>query len=292
MEAQITVKVAEEILAGRIAYALVDTGDLDLLRHHVDDQVGGDAVALVVPPLEEVAVVEIGDAHGAVVVVYLVALGVDLELADQVAQLAETAGGQHVGRGVVEHGYLVEAYLGHVLGEVAVLDREQAGIVTGAEHAPADDRADDGHKRAQADYIKRYRRLLPCGGDVLLHRAAAEAAEDELRGAPDQRYENDENIQVAGVYVQRGELEVEVQQGKHYGDHKAYHRGLAFGQGAPRLLGLASVLLRRGPAVFAAVTVLVKAAEVAKVKFHRVFVLQRYFETPARESPCASANWV
>ena len=97
VEAQVAVQVTEEIFAGRVAYALVYAGDLDLLRHHVDDEVGGDACALVVPPLEHVAVVEVGDAHGAVVVVYLIALGVDFELADEVAQFAETAGGQHVG---------------------------------------------------------------------------------------------------------------------------------------------------------------------------------------------------
>ena len=129
MEAQVAVEVAEEVLAGRVAYAVLDTGDLDLLRHHVYDEVGGDAVLLVIPPLEDVAVVEVGYAHGTAVVVYLVALGVDLELADEVAQLAEAAGGEDVGRGVVEHGYLVEAYLRDVGREVALLYGQQLGVV-------------------------------------------------------------------------------------------------------------------------------------------------------------------
>ena len=221
-------------------------------------------------------------------VVYLVALGVDLELADEVAQLAEAAGGQDVGRGVVEHGYLVETYFRHVLGEVAVLNGQQGGVVAGAEHGPAHDGTDNGHENAQADYIEGHCGLLPGRVDILLRRASVEAAEYQRRGAPHKAEQDDKDVEVAGVYIKSRQGKVEVQEAEYYGDEQAQEDGFALAHGLARLLGSLVFALRRSPAVLAAFGVLVEpseVAEVAKVESHRIIVLQWYFETANMYTP-------
>ena len=237
-EAQIAVDVAEKVLAGRVADALVEALHADLLRHHVDDEVGGDAVALVVPPLEHVAVVQVSDAHGAVVVVYLVALRVHLELADQVGQLAEAARGEDVGGVGVQHRDLVEGDLSHLAGEVAVLYREEAGVVPRAGDLPADNRADYGHGEAEADDVKRHGGALPRRRHPLARARGLRPAEQQRARAENGAEQDDEHVKVARMDVYGRKLEIEIQKAEYGGHHEGDEQALSPREDLARLARL------------------------------------------------------
>ena len=103
LEAEVAVEVAGEVLGGGVLHALVKADDVHALIDHVDDEVGGKTGGAVVEPLDDVAVAQRGDAHGAAVVVDLgVVLG-DLELGDHVGKLAELAVAELFGAVAVEH---------------------------------------------------------------------------------------------------------------------------------------------------------------------------------------------
>ena len=108
------VEIAVEILRRGVFHALVQADDGGLLRDHVDENIGRQALAAVGQPLEKVGVFQIGHAHRPVVIVDLRIGRRDLELADHVAQLAQLAVAQTLGRVLVQHGDLVEGNLRHI----------------------------------------------------------------------------------------------------------------------------------------------------------------------------------
>ena len=141
VEAQMAVQVAAEVLGGGVVDALVQTDDLHVLSHHVDKQIGGQAVGAVVQPLDDIAVAQGRDADRAALVVDLGIVIGHLELGDHVRQLAQLAVAQLCGGVGIQHGDLVIADLLHLRGKVAVGNGQQVAVVPGTEQLPADHRA-------------------------------------------------------------------------------------------------------------------------------------------------------
>ena len=101
------VQVAAEMLGGGVLHALGQTHHLGVLRHHVDDQIGGQTALPVGEPFDEVAVAQAGHPHRAVLIVDLGVGGQNLKLAHHVAELAQLAAAQLGGGVRVQHGNLV-----------------------------------------------------------------------------------------------------------------------------------------------------------------------------------------
>ena len=144
METQVAIQIAAEMLRRGIADALLQTHHLHILCHHVNDEVGGQAVGAVIQPLDPVAVAQGGDPDRTVLVVDLGVVIVHLELGHHIRQLAQLAVAQ-LGRGIpIQHGDLVDGDLLHLAGKVAGLHRQQIPIIGGPNELPADDAAHNG----------------------------------------------------------------------------------------------------------------------------------------------------
>ena len=143
LEPQVAVQVAAEMLGGGIAHPFGQAHHLHLLRYHIDNEVGRQAVAAVVEPFEDIAVFQRGHADGAAVVIDLGIVFGNLKLADHIGQLAQLAVPQLFRRIAVQHGDLIKGDLLNILGKAARFHRHQAGVGAGTQdHAgkqPADD---------------------------------------------------------------------------------------------------------------------------------------------------------
>ena len=95
-KAQVPAQIPPKVFGRGVLDALFQTDHTDLLGAHIDGHIGGDAVAVVVPPFEEAAVVQIIDTHRAALIVDLGGGGADGKLADKIAQLAQLTVGQVV----------------------------------------------------------------------------------------------------------------------------------------------------------------------------------------------------
>ena len=122
------VQVAAEVLGGGVVDALVQTDDLHVLSHHVDKQIGGQAVGAVVQPLDDIAVAQGRDADRAALVVDLGIVVGHLELGDHVRQLTQFAVAQLCGGVGIQHGDLVIGDLGNVLSKVPLLHPKQTAV--------------------------------------------------------------------------------------------------------------------------------------------------------------------
>ena len=89
METEVAVEVAAKVLGGGVLHALAQPHQLHILRHHVDEQIGGQAVGAVGEPLDDIAVQERGDPDRPAPVVDLGIVVGYLKLADHVAELAQ-----------------------------------------------------------------------------------------------------------------------------------------------------------------------------------------------------------
>ena len=233
VEPEVPVEVPAEVLRDGVLHALRQADHLHILAHHVDDEVGGQAVPPVGEPLDEVPVAQGGHPHRAALVVDLGVGGQDLKLGHHVRQLAQLPGAQLGGGVRVQHGDLVIADLLHLGGEVAALDGEELGVAPRPEDHPAaegpqgqDD--DEGDDRQEGDGA-----LLAHEVEIALHapvglEAGGEHGADAVHGAK----EEDEDIELLGVEVQGGKLQVEVDQAKDQGHHQIDERaaeGVAHG---------------------------------------------------------------
>ncbi|MPM44331.1 hypothetical protein SDC9_91009 [bioreactor metagenome] len=102
------VKIPAEVLGGGVLDALVKAHHSGFLADHINQNIGGDALAAVIQPLDDVAVYQIGDPHGALVVVDLSVIVGNLKLADHVVQFAQLAVAQLLRGGLIQHGDCVE----------------------------------------------------------------------------------------------------------------------------------------------------------------------------------------
>ena len=156
----VAVHVAREGLRVRVADGALEPHDLGLLRHHVNEHVGGDALVAVGEPLEEVRVDERAHAHGPALVVDL-AVGVgDLKLAHVLRDGAHRPVAEKNGGVAVDDGDLGVVDLLDVLREDAVGRGEDGGVALGvagdeglAQQQPEQKRHDDraGHRHEPAE---------------------------------------------------------------------------------------------------------------------------------------------
>ena len=182
-----TVDVAREGLGVGVTDRLLQTHDLRLLRHHVDEHVGGDAAVAVGEPLEEVGVDERAHAHRTTLVVDH-AVGVrDLELAHVLGDGAHGAIPEQ-NRGVaVDDGDLRVVDLLDVLGEDAVGGLEDRGVALGVagNEGQAEDAAD--HDRRDRCHRHDHHPAIGLGAKRPARRRDGEREEAEQADADDPR---------------------------------------------------------------------------------------------------------
>ena len=218
VEAQVAVEVAAEVLGGGVLDALLEPYQLHILGHHVDDDIGGQAVRTVGEPLDEVGVAQRGDAHRAALVVDLGVVLVDLKLADHVAELTQLPVSQTLGGVLVQHGDLIKGDLVHIGGKVAALRRQQGGVCAGPENHAAHQCTDEGYSNHGHCHYGRDGALLLHKFKVMLGPLALEAGGEDGAAAVDHAQQQNECIEVGGLGVQGGQLQIEVDKAHHQCD--------------------------------------------------------------------------
>ena len=123
-EPQVAVEVAGEVLRRGVADAVLQPHHVHVLGHHVDDQIGRQALGPIIEPLDPVAVFQRRHPDGLALVVDLGIVRRHLKLAHHVGQLAQLAVAQLGGAVTVQHGNLAVGNLLHLGGEVALLHRQ------------------------------------------------------------------------------------------------------------------------------------------------------------------------
>ena len=144
-EAQVAHDVPIQRLGEGVFHPLAQPGDGGLLGDHVHHHIGGQAIAPVGEPLDQIGVGDGGHPDGPALVVDLGGVAGVFKLADHVAEGAHLAVAQKLGGGAVQGGDLVEGDLCHVGGEVSGLDGEQFPVGGGPEDGHGDDLSHDGH---------------------------------------------------------------------------------------------------------------------------------------------------
>ena len=174
-KAQMAIEISREMLGGRVLHAVFKAHDVDILRHHVDDEIGGKAFGAVVEPLDDVTVAKRRDAHGATVIVDLRVVRADLELRDHVGKFTEFAVAELLCAVLVKHGNAVVGDFVDLLGEAAIFDGQQRLIVLRAQHHPRCQRADERRDDEQCRNEERHGALLFDESEVALRARALKA---------------------------------------------------------------------------------------------------------------------
>ena len=205
LEAEVAHQVTAEVFGGRVVDTLCYTNHIDLLGTHIKGHISGDTLSTVAEPLEEIGVIQIGDANRAILIIDLGSGLINHELADQVAQLTQLAVGQIVGRDIVQHGNLVPVDLVDLGGKVAGLHVDQLGIRIGPEDFRTGQITHQHDQQDQDDDGQRHRELL---GIILEHfsRLIAEkglgTTKENQAGREHQAQADDEEIELHGMDVQ------------------------------------------------------------------------------------------
>ena len=263
------VQVPAEMLRRGVLHALVQPHHLRLLRHHVDDEVGRQAVGAVGEPLDEIAVGKAGDPHRAALVVDLGVVGQDLKLGHHVRQLAQLPAAQPGGGVAVQHGDLVVADLLHLRGKIAGGQGQELAVGPGPQHHPGGNGANrnggdqrDHHKKRDGTLLF-HKAEVPSGPRPL--KAGGQHRADTVHGAQQKHKE----VEVLRMGIQRRKLHIEVHQPHQHRDGKVDERP---GKGRPDgfarfalfLRALGKVRLR--PLTAGLITAGVEAAEIAEVE--------------------------
>ena len=213
--------VAVQGLGGGILHALRQADHLGLLGDHVHDDIGGQALAAVVEPFDEIAVVQRGDADGAALIIDLGVIIGHLELADHVGQLAQLAVAQALSGLLIQHGDLVEGDLLHLGGKVAVFHREQVPIGGSSEDGHGDDSAQDGDHDEQEHQNADGQALGLDEAEILLDAAAGvhvEAGGNEGADHVDDAQYEEKAVKIAVMEVDRRQGDVKIEQAENEGD--------------------------------------------------------------------------
>ncbi|MPM48792.1 hypothetical protein SDC9_95519 [bioreactor metagenome] len=141
LEAQVPVQVAAKVLRDGVLHALGKPDYVGVLRHHIDDEIGGQALGPVGKPLDKIAVGQRGNADRAPPVVNLGIGAENLELGHHVRQLAQLPVPQQHGGVCIQHGNLIIGDLVHILRKVSRLNRKQLTVTLGPDYNPARKRA-------------------------------------------------------------------------------------------------------------------------------------------------------
>ena len=233
-ETQVAHDVAVEGLGEGVLHALLEPHHAGLLGDHVYQHVGGQALAAVGEPLDEVGVVDGGHPDGPALVVDLGGVVGVLELAHHIAEGAHLAVSQVLSGGPVQGGDLVEGDLGDILGEVAILHSKQVPVGGGPEDGHGDQGADDTHGDEEHHEDAHREALGLHKAEVFLHAGAgghAEAGGEEGGNHKDNAEDKDKGVEVPILEIQGGEGEVEVDEAEHQGDGQADEDAGSFAHG-------------------------------------------------------------
>ena len=129
-ELHVAVDVARQGLAFGVldGFAFLKAHHLGILRGHVHDDIGRDALLAVLEPLEQIGIAQRAHAHRMILIVDLAIQGRDLELAYQVGHRAHRAVAQQHGGIAVDDGNLIVVHLLYVVGERRVLGLQHIGV--------------------------------------------------------------------------------------------------------------------------------------------------------------------
>ena len=236
VEAQVPDDVPVQRLGEGVFHPLGQAGDGGLLGDHVHHHIGGQALAAVGQPLEQVGIGNGSHPHRTALIVDLGGVAGVLELADHVAEGAHLPVPQEFGGGAVQGGDLVEGDLGHVRGKVPGLHRQQVPIGRRPEQGHGDDVAHSGYhdhrdkqqshrQTAALDEFQPLAELLLGGADhVVMGCAGQEKDADDVYGAQ----QTEKAVELPGVGVQGGQGDIEIPKA-----HRRRHRQAE--QGAPKL---------------------------------------------------------
>ena len=244
VEPQVTVQVPAKVLGGGVFHALLQPDHISLLGHHVDDDIGRQALGAVGEPFDEVAVGQGGDPDGPALVVDLVVGGQDLELGHHVAELAQLPAAQPGGGAGVQHGDLVIGDLLDLRGEIAALNGQQLAVSAGPQHHPGGDGAhgDNGDQRDKSQ--KRHGALLFDKAHIALDAVSLKTGGQHGAHAVDGAHQEGKDVKLLRVEVDGRQLRIEIHQGKHQ-RHAQIDEGAGEGV-ADGLAGLAGPFGRRG----------------------------------------------
>ncbi len=241
VEPEIAVQVAAEMLGGCIADALLQPHHLHILCHHVDDEIGGQTGGTVIQPLDDVAVLQGGDADGAALVVDLGVVVGHLELGHHVRQLAQLAVAQLGGGVLVQHGDLVKGDLLHLGGEVPVFHRQQITVAACPEHLPAHRAADQRRDHQQNCQRQRDQALLFQKFEVALYAIPLKAGGHHGAQAVHAAYQQREHVEFRRFQIDGWQDDVEVNCREGQRHRQIQHRAAKWG--ADGLTGLGGMAL-------------------------------------------------
>ena len=243
VEPQVAVQVPAEVLRRGVLHPLVQADHLRLLGHHVDDDIGRQAVGAVGEPFDQVAVPQGSHPHRPSLIIELGIGRQDLELGYHVAELAQFPAAQAGGGVGVQHGDLVIADLLHLGGEVTALNGQQLAVRPRPQHHPGADGA-DGDGGDQSDKRQEgHGALLLDEVDVALDALPLESGGQHGADTVHRAQQEHEHIELFGVEVDRRQFHIEVYQTEHQ-----RHRQIDEGPGkgvADGLPGLSGPLGRR-----------------------------------------------
>ena len=217
--------VAVEGLGEGVLHALAEAHHLGLLGHHVHHHVGGQAVAPVGEPLDQIGIGDGCHPDGPALVVDLGGVVGVLKLADHVAECAHLAVAQVLGGGAIQCGDLIEGDLADILGELPVLHGEEIPVGRRPEDGGGQDGAHQGHGDQGQKQDAHGETLLLDEAQVVLHPAAAgghvHAGGDQ--GTQDIHHAEDthEGVEVTGLEVDGRQGHIEIDQAHHGGDEQA-----------------------------------------------------------------------
>ena len=235
-EPKMAVEVPAEVLGGGVLDALLKAHQLHALVHHVDNEVGREAVGTVGDPLDDVRVAESGNAHRPTLVVNLGVVLIDLKLADHIAELPQLPVPQPLGAVLVQHGNLVVGDLIHLGNKVPRLNGQQLGIASGPEdHRP-------GHAARYGDNQQPHsddrgdQALLLDKLEVALEPLPLKAGGDNGADTVDNAQQQRKGVKLLRLEVDGRQSNVEIHKPHHQRHHDVQQRS---GDGvAHRLAGL------------------------------------------------------
>ena len=214
VKAQVAVEVTAKVLGCGVANALAEAHHVHVLGHHVDDQVGRQTFGAVIEPLDEIAVAQRGHTDGAALIVDLGIVPRHFKLRYHIRQLTQLAVAQAHGTVTVQHGNLVVGNLLHLGGKVAIVHRQQVAIAGGSEDLPADDAAHHGGHHQRSSQDSRDLALFFDKAKVALDSFTLEAGGDHGTEAVHRAGQDQENIELPGLEVQRRQRHIEISCGK------------------------------------------------------------------------------
>ena len=180
---------------------------LGFLGDHVHQHIGGQTLAPVGQPLEQVGIGHRGHADGAALVVDLGGIPAVLKLADHVAEGTHLAVPQILGGGAVQSGNLVKRDLADILGKFTAVDRQQLPVSLSPENGEGDQLAHHAYYHQQEHKNPDGQALLFDKAKIMAHlifpgchhRGVLKPRGDQGADHIDQAQQEEESVKLRGL---------------------------------------------------------------------------------------------